>query len=69
MLSTLTETIQDELAAGNDIALPGIGKFSVSVRAARKGRNPKTGDEIQIAERKVPKFKAAKQLKLAAAGD
>ncbi|OXE27891.1 DNA-binding protein HU, partial [Vibrio parahaemolyticus] len=44
-------------------ALVGFGTFSVRTRAARTGRNPKTGEEIQIAEAKVPAFKAGKALK------
>jgi nucleoid DNA-binding protein len=60
----LTELIQDELAGGGEVSLPGIGKFSTSERKARTGRNPKTGEPIEIAARRVPKFKAGKQLKI-----
>ena len=52
-----------ELKNGGEVALPGFGKFSVSRRAARQGRNPATGETIQIAATNVPKFKAAKALK------
>ncbi|CSA16236.1 DNA-binding protein HU [Vibrio cholerae] len=45
------------------MALVGFGTFSVRTRAARTGRNPKTGEEIKIAEAKVPSFKAGKALK------
>ncbi len=50
------------LKAGNRVALVGFGSFSVSTRAARKGRNPQTGQEINIAAKKVVKFKAGADL-------
>jgi len=51
------------LKAGDEVTLPGIGKLSVTQRAARDGRNPATGEAIKIAARKAPKFSAAKALK------
>lgn len=51
------------LKAGDKITFPGFGTFSVSERAARKGRNPQTGAEIQIAASKSGKFAAGKDLK------
>lgn len=51
------------LKAGDKITFPGFGTFSVSERAARKGRNPSTGTEIQIAASKSGKFAAGKDLK------
>lgn len=62
-LDSLTSAITDELANGGDVALVGFGTFKVSARAARKGRNPQTGAEIQIAASNVPSFKAGKALK------
>lgn len=59
----LGEIVQAQLAQGEDITLPGIGKFAVTERAARAGRNPKTGEAIEIPARKAPKFSAAKTLK------
>lgn len=59
----LTEIIRDELANGNDFQINGFGTFKVSERAARKGRNPKTGAEIQIAASKVVSFKPSSKLK------
>lgn len=53
----------DTLANGGEVALVGFGTFKVSDRAARTGRNPKTGEEIQIAAAKAPVFKAGKGLK------
>lgn len=57
------ETISDELAAGGEVALAGFGKFSVSHRAARQGRNPATGETITIAASNGAKFSAASALK------
>lgn len=62
-LNGLTDTIRDTLAKGEEVALVGFGTFSVKERAARTGRNPQTGEEIQIAASKVPHFKAGKSLK------
>ncbi|MDR2832532.1 MAG: HU family DNA-binding protein [Streptococcaceae bacterium] len=56
-------TIQEELAKGEKVQLIGFGNFEVRERAARKGRNPQTGEEIEIAASKVPAFKAGKALK------
>ena len=50
------------LADGNRVALVGFGSFSVSERSARKGRNPRTGQEINIAAKRVVKFKAGAEL-------
>jgi DNA-binding protein HU-beta len=55
--------IAAELAAGRDIAIGGFGKFSVTERAAREGRNPATGEMIQIAASRAAKFSAAAALK------
>jgi DNA-binding protein HU-beta len=63
MLETTIEVISGELAAGGEVALAGFGKFSVTHRAARTGRNPSTGATIQIAASKAPKFSAASALK------
>ena len=58
----LTRQISQALAAGDRVSLPGLGSLSVGVRKARSGRNPRTGETIHIAERKVVKFSAASQL-------
>jgi DNA-binding protein HU-beta len=50
------------LKKGDRVALVGFGSFSISARAARKGRNPQTGKEIKIAAKKVVKFKAGTEL-------
>ncbi|MBG9982329.1 HU family DNA-binding protein [Aerococcaceae bacterium DSM 111022] len=62
-VEALFETIQETLAEGERVQVIGFGTFEVRDRAARKGRNPQTGEEIQIAATKVPGFKAGKQLK------
>lgn len=62
-LDALTITISQELAKGNEVTLPGIGKLSVKAKPARKGRNPKTGDAMDIPAKTVPHFSAAKALK------
>ncbi len=55
--------VTETLAKGESVTLIGFGTFSVKHRAARTGRNPQTGAEIQIAESNVPSFKAGKALK------
>ena len=62
-LDSLIQAVTDELANGGDVSLVGFGTYKVSDRAARTGRNPQTGAEIQIAAAKVPSFKAGKALK------
>jgi DNA-binding protein HU-beta len=55
--------IAEELAAGGEVSIAGFGKFSVSERAAREGRNPSTGATIQIAASRAAKFSPAAALK------
>lgn len=66
-LDCLIDTIQRSLGRGERIAIAGLGTFGVSHRNARTGRNPQTGQPIQIPARRVATFKAAKALKGAAA--
>ena len=63
VLSATLETIQDALAEGESVDFYGFGKFTVNERAARKGRNPKTGESISIAAKKAVAFKPSKSLK------
>ncbi|MCK2017788.1 HU family DNA-binding protein [Peribacillus frigoritolerans] len=63
VVDALFETITATLAKDEKIQLVGFGTFEVRERAARTGRNPQTGEEIQIAASKVPAFKAGKELK------
>ena len=62
-LDKLLESITHALKKGEDVALIGFGTFKVNDRKARKGRNPKTGEEIQIPASKVVSFKVGKALK------
>eukprot|EP00493_Phyllostaurus_siculus_P024177 UN24514 len=62
-LKATFEAIQESLEKGDEVTLIGFGSFKVSHRAARTRRNPKTGEEIQIAASKLPTFKAGKALK------
>jgi DNA-binding protein HU-beta len=64
-LDALMETVTGSLSKGDPVALIGFGTFSVSKRAARKGRNPATGAEIKIPASKVAKFAAGAKLKKA----
>ncbi len=57
------DSITASLASGDEVRLVGFGTFSVAHRAASQGRNPRTGERIQIAASKQPKFKAGKGLK------
>ena len=62
-LKAFTDVVAEELKKGEKIQLVGFGTFEVSERAAREGRNPQTGEAMQIAASKSPKFKAGKALK------
>ena len=62
-VDAITSAITKTLADGNQVTLVGFGTFSIRERAARKGRNPRSGEEIQIAAAKLPAFKAGKSLK------
>ena len=61
-LNSFIKATSESLKKGDKLTLVGFGTFSVSSRSARKGRNPQTGKEINIPERKVVKFKAGKDL-------
>lgn len=62
-VNAVLETITDALAEGDKVTLIGFGTFEVRERKARKGRNPATGEEIDIPASKSPAFKAGKALK------
>ena len=62
-IDATTSAVAGELSGGGSVSLVGFGTFSVSHRAARMGRNPATGESIQIKASNVPKFKAGKALK------
>jgi DNA-binding protein HU-beta len=62
-LEAFTTTITEALQAGEEVQLPGFGKFYVREQKAREGKNPQTGERMHIEARKVPAFKAGKSLK------
>jgi DNA-binding protein HU-beta len=62
-LDAIIHVIKKALKKGDDVSLVGFGTFTVRKRAARIGRNPRTGDQIKIKASKVPSFKAGKALK------
>lgn len=64
-IGALLEIISDTLKKGDSLSLVGFGTFEVRKRAARTGRNPKTGEELKIKAAKVPAFKAGATLKAA----
>ncbi len=67
-LDALAEAVCKSLTQGHEAVLPGIGKLTVKERPARTGRNPATGEPIQIAAKKAPAFSVAKALKDAVGG-
>jgi len=69
VLRAVVDTITGEVAAGQRIQIPGLGTFEPRERSAREGRNPQTGETIQIAATTTPGFKAASAFKQAVAGE
>jgi integration host factor subunit alpha len=63
LVETLFEMIKDGMAKGNSIKLPGFGNFNIVSKNARVGRNPKTGEKVEITARQVISFKASSILK------
>jgi DNA-binding protein HU-beta len=62
-VETVISSIVGTLKDGNEVSIAGLGIFSAKMRNARQGRNPRTGETIQIPAMRVPKFRAAKALK------
>ena len=62
IINTIFDEIIDSLAKGNRVELRGFGAFSVKKRNARRGRNPRTGEIVAVAEKRVPFFKTGKEL-------
>jgi DNA-binding protein HU-beta len=62
-LEAFTTAISDALRAGEEVQIPGFGKFYVRDQKAREGRNPQSGEKMKIPASKVPAFKAGKSLK------
>lgn len=63
-VKAFTDTVAEQLKAGEKIQLVGFGTFEVAERAARTGKNPQTGEAIKIPASKAPKFKAGKALRM-----
>lgn len=68
VVAAFEEVITKALADGNEVVLPGFGKFVTSFREARQGHNPQTGEAVEIAAKTVPAFKAGSKLKAAVNG-
>lgn len=64
IVNTVLDTISGALANGDRVELRGFGAFSVKERGARMGRNPRTGEPVPVAAKKVPYFKAGKEMRL-----
>jgi DNA-binding protein HU-beta len=64
-VDAMLSTVEDALRRGSDVTVSGFGKFHVSQRAPRAGVNPRTGERIQIAASRVPRFTAGSALKSA----
>jgi DNA-binding protein HU-beta len=62
-VDAVSDILSETLSRGGEVNIAGLGKFSVVERSARQGVNPATGEKIQIAASKAPKFTAAKALK------
>ncbi|MCD5382187.1 MAG: HU family DNA-binding protein [Candidatus Pacebacteria bacterium] len=62
-VETMIDSIVGSLKDGNEVSVAGLGIFSAKMRNARTGRNPRTGESIEIPAMRIPKFRAAKALK------
>lgn len=63
MVETLVSEITNALKSGQEVSIAGLGIFEAKMRAGRTGRNPRTGESIEIPEMRVPKFRSSKTLK------
>ena len=63
IIEILFDTIKEAFEAGESVKIPGFGTFNVRQKASRRGRNPQTGEELEITPRRVLTFKASNQLK------
>lgn len=63
IVNTVLKSIADSLATGDKVELRGFGSFKVKDRRSREGRNPKTGDKVSVEAKRVPYFKAGKELR------
>ena len=62
-LKAFIETVVSAVARDDQVALPGFGKFSRTDRKAREGRNPRTGESVQVSEKHIPFFKTGKEMR------
>ena len=69
VVDTFFEQIADRLAEGGRVELRGFGAFSTRERQARKGRNPRTGEAVDVSAKRVPYFKAGKEMRRALNAD
>jgi DNA-binding protein HU-beta len=67
-VNAVLDTIEEVLSRGGEVSFTGFGKFAVAERGARQGVNPQTGERIQIAASRVPRFSAGSALKKAVKG-
>jgi DNA-binding protein HU-beta len=67
-VDAVLDSLQEVLSRGGEVSFTGFGKFTVADRSARQGVNPQTGEKIQIAASRVPRFSAGSQLKSAVKG-
>jgi len=63
IVDSIFDSIIATMKKGGEVSVAGFGIFSIKARAARMARNPKTGEQVKVAAKKVPKFRAAKALK------
>jgi integration host factor subunit alpha len=63
IIEIIFDTVRQSLQEGESVKIPGFGTFNVRKKAARRGRNPQTGEEMEISPRRVLTFKASNQLK------
>ena len=63
IIEIIFDTVKDAFVTGESVKIPGFGTFNVRQKAARRGRNPQTGEELEITPRRVLTFKASNQLK------
>jgi len=62
-MDIIVDSIYNELKSGEEVSIAGLGIFSAKMRNARTARNPRTGEAVEVAAMRVPKFRAAKALK------
>jgi len=63
IIEIIFDTVKDAFVAGESVKIPGFGTFNVRQKSSRRGRNPQTGEELEITPRRVLTFKASNQLK------